>query len=706
MVAERSAWEKAHAAYLEVHLHRMRLLIQRRIGWLRSHHWHTDPTDRDPDARADRLAAIEAPAEPDRDRTGDEAVRLSKAIAAHESRLAEYEAELAELGAADGVTALCNAAGLDGLDREAVIAALCAELDPAIGDLFAYLHDDPHRRHATPGLVAALHQRSISDAWPLLDPTSPTIRFRIFRPEATGSGTPLRLDRRVISYLRGQNHVDESLTGLVSVLPAIPTPARFDQDIDRLAVWLADPDRSTGPVTINLIGPDAETRSACAARLIRSVGLHPLRLHLDRLVSRPDRLDLIRLVEREAVLLPAGLYLDAIGGPGDDPGMVVAARELVEDLGGLVVIGSTQHWDGNRTTVVHPVPQLDPADRLELWQASLGGPLDGLDGLVEQFAMGPESIRRAAAEAEAIRQIRAGGSLTAGALTADDVWLACRRFVGRGLGELATRLEPAAGWDDLVLPAEQYALLREVTAQVHNRAQVYERWGFGARLVRGRGISALFTGPPGTGKTMAAEIIATELQLDLYRIDLASVVSKYIGETEKNLRRVFDAAEQGGAILLFDEADALFGKRTEVKDSHDRHANVEINYLLQRMEQYAGLAILATNRKSDLDPAFLRRIRFLVAFPFPNTDDRRRIWEKVFPADIPRETLDYEALAKLDVAGGNIKNIAVNAAFLAADAGQPVEMVHLMQAARPEYRKMDKLPRRGEFGDYYELVTS
>jgi SpoVK/Ycf46/Vps4 family AAA+-type ATPase len=233
---------------------------------------------------------------------------------------------------------------------------------------------------------------------------------------------------------------------------------------------------------------------------------------------------------------------------------------------------------------------------------------------------------------------------------------------------------------------------------------VYEEWGFGKRLSRGRGISALFTGPPGTGKTMAAEILAGHLALDLYRIDLSSVVSKYIGETEKNLRKVFDAAERGGAILFFDEADALFGKRTEVKDSHDRHANVEINYLLQRMEEYGGLAILATNRKSDLDPAFLRRIRFLVAFPFPTIDDRRRIWQTVFPPDTPLGPLDYDALARLEVAGGNIRNIAVNAAFLAAADDEAVTMEDVMRAARHEYRKIDKLPGRAEFGGYYETV--
>jgi SpoVK/Ycf46/Vps4 family AAA+-type ATPase len=245
-------------------------------------------------------------------------------------------------------------------------------------------------------------------------------------------------------------------------------------------------------------------------------------------------------------------------------------------------------------------------------------------------------------------------------------------------------------WDDLVLPAPQRQVLRDIAAHVRQRARVYETWGFAARSSRGLGISALFAGASGTGKTMAAEVLANELHLDLYRIDLSSVVSKYIGETEKNLRRIFDAAESGGAILLFDEADALFGKRSEVKDSHDRYANIEVSYLLQRMEAYRGLAILTTNLKSALDTAFLRRIRFVVQFPFPDAAQRAEIWRRSFPPDAPIENLEFDKLARLNVAGGNIRNIALNAAFLAADAGEPIRMVHLLRAARTEYAKLEK----------------
>ena len=261
------------------------------------------------------------------------------------------------------------------------------------------------------------------------------------------------------------------------------------------------------------------------------------------------------------------------------------------------------------------------------------------------------------------------------------------------LGELAQRIEPGATWDDLVLPPAQLAMLRQIAAQVRHRAAGLRGVGLRAAGARGLGISALFAGASGTGKTMAAEVLANDLQLDLYRIDLSQVVSKYIGETEKNLRRVFDAAEGGGAILLFDEADALFGKRSEVKDSHDRYANIEISYLLQRMEAYRGLAILTTNQRSALDPAFLRRLRFIVEFPFPDAAMRAEIWRRVFPrAHAHRRDSTLDKLARLNVAGGNIRNIALNAAFLAADADEPVRMAHLLRAARTRVRQAREAP--------------
>ncbi|MCY7358504.1 MAG: ATP-binding protein, partial [Rudanella sp.] len=261
-------------------------------------------------------------------------------------------------------------------------------------------------------------------------------------------------------------------------------------------------------------------------------------------------------------------------------------------------------------------------------------------------------------------------------------------------------IEPIATWNDIVLPDEQEQTLREVVMQVKHRNRVYSDWGFGATGSRGLGISVLFAGESGTGKTMAAEVLANALNLDLYRIDLSQVVNKYIGETEKNLRRIFDAAESGGAILLFDEADALFGKRSDVKDSHDRYSNIEVSYLLQRMEAYRGLAILTTNMRAALDKAFTRRLRFVVSFPYPDAAQRAEIWRRVFPADMPKETLNYDKLARLSIPGGNIRNIALNAAFIAANNGQVVRMAHIAQAARSEYTKLERTLSNAEISGW------
>jgi len=336
------------------------------------------------------------------------------------------------------------------------------------------------------------------------------------------------------------------------------------------------------------------------------------------------------------------------------------------------------------------------AEQRALWQQQLGSAgaaLNGkLDAIGSQFNFAAQAIRSASAEALQVQS--AGGDLS-GAL-----WDICRAHARPRLNDLAQRIQPVAGWDDLVLPEAQKQILRQIAGQLRQRAKVYDAWGFGVAGARGLGIAALFAGPSGTGKTMAGEVLANELKLDLYRIDLSQVVSKYIGETEKNLRRVFDAAEESGAILLFDEADALFGKRSEVKDSHDRYANIEISFLLQRMEAYSGLAILTTNMKSALDPAFLRRLRFVVPFPFPDAAQRVEIWRRVFPGQTPTEALDFVQLARLQVSGGNIRNMALNAAFLAAEADQPVGMRHLLQAAKSEYAKLERPLAEAEIGGW------
>jgi SpoVK/Ycf46/Vps4 family AAA+-type ATPase len=322
-----------------------------------------------------------------------------------------------------------------------------------------------------------------------------------------------------------------------------------------------------------------------------------------------------------------------------------------------------------------------PAEQSDAWREALGAEADDLPArLTGQFNLNLPTIQQIAQTT--VNQPGPDGELSA------RLWDACLARTRPRLDVLAQRIEAKATWDDIVLPESEMRQLRQIADQVEQRSRVYDAWGFRKKMNRGLGISALFAGESGTGKTMAAEVIAIDLQLHLYRIDLSAVVSKYIGETEKNLRRLFDAAEDGGAILFFDEADALFGKRSQVKDSHDRYANIEINYLLQRMEAYRGLAVLATNMKSALDHAFLRRLRFIVNLPFPSREDRARIWQQVFPPQTPVNGLDYDHLSRLNLTGGGIHNIALGAAFMAAKTGERVNMLLVFEAAREEFRKM------------------
>ena len=509
-------------------------------------------------------------------------------------------------------------------------------------------------------------------------------------------------------YLRGVNRLDDSVAHILRSVPPAPVAGAHRDLVEELLRWAQSaPVGEPWPV-FNFTGAPGAGQRAVAREFCAHLGLELYELDPRRLPNQDfERHQLVHLLEREAGLSRLALYVDATDLDPADRVAMTAARECLEHAGGVVCVGSRTRWALVRHTIHVAVPRLDPTAQRLIWTTCLNGAVpavdDHLDGIVQQFDLGPHAIVQALTAAQATARRRSGATAT---LAGTDLWHACREQVGWRLGELAQRLTPGATWEDIVLPDDVLAQLHEIAGQVATRSQVYEAWGFGARLARGRGISALFSGPTGTGKTMAAEILANHLQLDLYRIDLAGVVSKYIGETEKNLRNVFDAAEESGAILFFDEADALFGKRSEVKDSHDRYANIEINYLLQRMEDYRGLAILCTNRRSALDRAFLRRLRFLVEFPFPDWPQRRLIWEQVFPRQAAVSCLDLDALSRLEIAGGSIRNIALNAAFLAAGQRASIGMAHVLQAARREYAKIDKMPTEAEFGPYYRLMKT
>jgi SpoVK/Ycf46/Vps4 family AAA+-type ATPase len=323
--------------------------------------------------------------------------------------------------------------------------------------------------------------------------------------------------------------------------------------------------------------------------------------------------------------------------------------------------------------------------------------------LAVKFRFSPGQIKDSMANAEYLALYR---SNQPGSIEMSDLYTACHNQSNQKLSILARKIKPKYQWEDIVLPPDQLEQLREICSQVKYRQVVYGEWGFDRKLSLGKGLTALFSGSPGTGKTMAAEVIANDLYLELYKIDLSQVVSKYIGETEKNLEKIFTEAETSNAILFFDEADALFGKRSEVKDAHDRYANIETGYLLQRMEEYEGIVILATNLNKNMDEAFLRRLNFVIEFPFPDTKHREILWRKIFPEDTPRNPdLDYLFLAeKLNIAGGNIKNIALNSAFYAAGEADAITMKHIILATKREYRKIGKSFLKSDFEPYYQLI--
>jgi hypothetical protein len=404
----------------------------------------------------------------------------------------------------------------------------------------------------------------------------------------------------------------------------------------------------------------------------------------------------VRLWEREAALEPNALFLEFDEFQTADPAADTAIRHLLETLRSpLLTSVSESSQPADRPILSFEISPATTVEQVEHWYRALGTTEPffkrEIEVLVGQFNLSVGNIDAAVSEAGLGPASSTGiDTNTSEERLLVSLWNACRRQARPRLEGLAQRIEPFARWDHLVLPAREKQILAQIAIQVRQRQKVYETWGFASKGGRGLGISALFSGASGTGKTMAAEVLANQLNLDLYRIDLSQVISKYIGETEKSLRRVFDAAEAGASILLFDEADALFGKRGEVKDSHDRYANIEVSYLLQRMESYRGLSILTTNRKEALDSAFLRRIRFAIEFPFPGIEQRAEIWQRVFPIQTPTESLRIDRLARLSAAGGNIQNIAMSAAFLAADAGEPVRMAHLLSAARSEFTKIER----------------
>ncbi len=598
----------------------------------------------------------------------------------------ELDALAAEMVAPPALETLCVTFGLTPFERDLLLLCAGVELDDELRQMVA----EAAGSDAAPGPTFALALAALPGAhWSAQAPNAPLRYWRLvdLRGDDAPTRALLRIDERILHYLVGIYHLDDRLVGLVEPITLqgafAPSHAVLANEIVQL--WTGSGVRLPA---VQLCGTDRAEQRAIAAEVCRKLGITLYLLPVAAIPEESRELDaLLRLWEREAALSQAALLIDCHEEAGELAG-TTQLRRLIEKLSGLIFLSRRQPLSGViRTVMTYPVMRPTPTEQAACWRAELGDRAASLNGqvdqLVSQFNLGLPAI---AATVEGFANDPSVDTATGGAR----LWDLCRVQNRPQLDDLAQRINVQAAWDDLVLPEAQFYTLRTLVAQVRQRATVYETWGFAAKSARGLGISALFAGSSGTGKTLAAEVLAQALRLDLYRIDLSQVVSKYIGETEKNLGRVFDAADGGGMVLLFDEADALFGKRSEVKDSHDRYANIEVSYLLQRMESYRGLAILTTNLKESLDTAFLRRIRFIVHFPFPDVNQRALIWQRIFPAEAPLDALDYAKLARLNVAGGSIRNIALNGAFLAADAGESLGMRHLRHAAQIEFSKLER----------------
>ena len=597
------------------------------------------------------------------------------ALAPIRARLAGAAAEPVAPDPRSALALLVATFGLTGFERDVLLLAVGCELDAAFASAVASAHGDAAQR--LPNVALALAKLD-GAGWDAFAPDGTLRRCALIEilPSHSLSGALYRVPERVLHAVLGIDTIDEALRAYVVPLDAGGplAPAHQTLAASLAEAWAAD--AAVWPVVV-LAGNDGEAKRTIAARLARDRGLRAWAMSAALIPeAAADREWLAKIWQRECAL--GGAVLVLMLDEDLEPARRRAAIAWLERMRAAAIVCARDRVPvAGRAVRAVDVERPARHEQRDLWQRALGRraiAFNGqLDRVVDQFSLDAGAIARIGAAIE----------------DADALWDEVRREARPALDELAQRLPGIAGWNDLVLPSAQLAALREIASHVRHQARVFDAWGFG-RAARGLGVTALFAGPSGVGKTLAAEVLARELRLDVYRVDLSQVVSKYIGETEKNLRRVFDAADSGGVVLLFDEADALFGKRTEVHDSHDRYANIEVSYLLQRMESYRGLAILTTNFKGAIDQAFLRRLRFVVNFPFPDAGERARIWQTAFPPQTPRDRLDFARLAQLNIPGGNIAGIALHASFIAAEDGRPVAMSHVLRAARTEYAKLDR----------------
>ena len=575
--------------------------------------------------------------------------------------------------------------GLDDFSRNVLLLCAYASLEPQAQETISRLLGSPSATAPTVGVALA---RLPGANWQALAADGGLRRARLIGLEGNGGVTAQRLvlPEPVLFRLLGAPSLGETSARF---LRPLETPAGLAPNRQRFAGEIKLRLSIPGDPILHLIGTDPDGKLQAYAQAAGPA------YAMNAQLLPGNMAELIQLcgeVYRDLTLIGGRLAL--VHDPMADERLVQIFEETYP--GPLAIVSADPLRTGHRRAIRLEMPALTAAEQHPVWENALGKLGRRMNGTMPKiaatFRVPPETAEAIAAELHAVTAGKRAPRKKGGDdFVADAAWDACRRAARPRMDDLAQRIDSTADWDDLILPERQKEVLSTIVAQVRNRVRVYEEWDFATRLHnRGLGVSAIFSGPSGSGKTLAGEVLGARLKLDVYRVDLSALVSKWVGETEKNLRRVFDAAEDGGVILQFDEADALFGRRSEVKDSHDRHANIEVSYLLQRLEAYRGLCILTTNMRDNIDEAFLRRIRFSIEFRFPGRDERRAIWERIFPTAVPRDKLDLDRLAQFNIAGGSIRNIALSAGFLAADRAGRVGMADIFAAARQEYEKLGR----------------
>ncbi len=603
---------------------------------------------------------------------------------------------------------------------DTILICLAPEFDPRYEKLYSYLHDDITRKRPTVDLLMRLICHSQEDKFEVrkyFSPHAPLLRNRLL--SFTGDDQlPLlsrsfRIDERIISFLLGAPGIDHRIRNIISLIK----PVRSFDDI------ISNADHKTGliefmkvfsnmknPAMFFFQGPYGCGKKMTAEAICEKMGTSLLVVDSKGLKGS-ESFENLKLILREAILQGSYLYFEGFDTLLEkESGVSVPDLVRYIDSFPIVIFLSGENsfeprgiHDHNFITIDFPLPSFTL--RKQLWKNFLNGDAADvdIDDLAVKFKFSGGQIRDAifTARNSAVSKGKPG-------LSMEDLYQGCRAQSGSSISALARKIHPRYAWDDIILPKDTKDQLKEVAGHIKYRGVVYSDWGFDRKLSIGKGLNILFSGPSGTGKTMAAEIISREVQLDIYKIDLSNVVSKYIGETEKNLSKIFKEAETSNAILFFDEADALFGKRSEVKDAHDRYANIEIGYLLQKMEEYDGVVILATNLSKNIDDAFLRRMQIVIEFPFPDENQRKLIWKGIFPKEAPlAQDIDYRFLSeKIKLAGGNIKNMALSAAFYAAENSGEIDMHHIMHAAKREYQKIGKPFLKSDLEPYYKLIEA